>query len=110
MIKNLAQLKRAIKVNSRFEILAHRRQDFVGQIRVVTMVNTVGCYSVVEGQPEHEVSLANGGKGYELEWRKAASWKFHNGVCTQYRRLMPNADMQPVISIRLLEPCAEIGG
>lgn len=110
MIKNLAQLKREIKVGSRFEILAHRRTDFVGQIRVVTAVNSVGCYSVVEGEPEHEVSLANRGMGYALSWAKAPHWTFHNGVCTQYRLPTPNADMVAAISFRILEPYAAIGG
>lgn len=110
MIENLAQLKRAVKVNSRFEIIEHRRADFVGQIRVVTAVNTVGCYSIVEGDPEHEVSRANNGLGYSLSWVKAAYWKFHDGICTQFRRPMPNADMTVAISFRLLEPDSEIGG
>ena len=51
MIKNLSQLKKALKANPRLEITGHCQSDYVGQVRRVTLANSVGFYSVMDGQP-----------------------------------------------------------
>ena len=62
MIKNLNQLKRSLKTRTRFQIIAHWRPEYVGQLREVTEINTQGFYSVVADEPNHEVSKSNGSK------------------------------------------------
>ena len=42
MIKNLNQLKKAMKGNPRFQIIAHCRKECIGEIRQVTQANTTG--------------------------------------------------------------------
>ena len=81
MANNLAQLKKELKAGPRFEIIGHCRQECVGEIRRVTLANTQGFYSVVEGQPKHKMSLANDGLGSFLGWSKAPFWSFQNGTC-----------------------------
>ena len=67
MIQNLSQLKRAINEKKRFEIVRHfKHPAFAGQIRKPNKLQTNAFYSVVDGQPEHEVSKANGGIGYRM--------------------------------------------
>lgn len=50
MIQNLGQLKKELKTCPRLEITGHLRQECVGQIRRVTLVNTRCLYSAVEGR------------------------------------------------------------
>ena len=49
MIKNLNQLKKAMKGNPRFQIIAHCRKECIGEIRQVT-------------QDEHDRLLQFGGR------------------------------------------------
>ncbi len=84
IIKNLAQLKKALKANPLLKITGHCREDYTGQIRRVTLANSVGFYSVMDGQPDHKISLANGGRGSVLYWSSAPFWTFQDGVCSLY--------------------------
>jgi hypothetical protein len=82
MIQNLSQLKKAINEKKRFEIVRHfKHPAFAGQIRKPNKLQTNAFYSVVDGQPEHEVSKANGGTGYRMPYGKAADWRFENDLC-----------------------------
>ena len=56
-IKNLAQLKRVIQEKREFIIRAHRQEKFLGQKRIPNVVQSNGFYSVISGQPEHEVQM-----------------------------------------------------
>lgn len=84
MIKNLNQLKKALKKGTCFEITKHCREEYIGQKRMVTLANTKGFYSIIPDEPESKVTLANDGKGSLLWWSKAPFWNFENGVCSQY--------------------------
>ena len=53
MVKNLNQLKKVMKGNPRFQIIAHCRKECVGEIRQVTQTNTAGFYSAVASDPEN---------------------------------------------------------
>lgn len=44
MIKNLNQLKRALRPGMRLEVIGHCRPGCIGQLREVTWVNTQGFY------------------------------------------------------------------
>lgn len=82
IIKNLSQLKKAIKDGKRFKIVNHyRKPETIGQIRKPNVIQTNGFYSWIDGQPEHQVSRANHGKGYWLAYGKASEWKFEEGIC-----------------------------
>lgn len=102
MIKNLSQLKRALQVGTRFEILYHWKKECTGEIRRVASVNTVSIHTVVDGQPEHKNSVANGGKGTALWFEKATEWEFRDGVCSVYFRNKPHSEETLIMSFRLL--------
>lgn len=84
MIKNLNQLKKHIKADVRFEIVDHCKANYIGQIRRVTVVNGNCFYSIVDGKPGHESSLANNGRGIVCWWMQARFWTFDNGICSIY--------------------------
>lgn len=77
VIKNLSQLKAALKPGMTFEIDEHNRPECVGEHRVVTSVNTVGFTSQKldeNGQPS--------GRDIHMEWDKASNWTFENNTFT----------------------------
>lgn len=81
-IKNLTQLKRAIKEGRKFIIRKHDiRPDYVGQIRKPNVIQTNGFYSIEDEKPDSMVTLANNGKGSWIEYGKASDWRFENGLC-----------------------------
>lgn len=84
MIKNLAQLKRALDKGAEFEITNHWRTELVGEHRRVNYADTTGIYTIVPGEPENKATLANNGRGSYLEWGKAAFWKFNGDTCGLY--------------------------
>ena len=49
MVNHLSQLKRTLKACPRLEIIGHCRKECVVEIRRVTLANTQGFYSVVDG-------------------------------------------------------------
>lgn len=82
-IKNLTQLKRVIQEKREFIIRAHRLNKFLGQRRIPNVVQSNGFYSVISGQPEHEVSCANREKeaGLILEKQLNGNFKMENVAC-----------------------------
>lgn len=83
-IKNLSQLKRAIKEGHKFIIRKHYVEpQYEGQIRKPSVIQTNGFYSIEDEKPDSEVTLANNGKGSWIEYGKASDWTFENGICTQ---------------------------
>lgn len=102
MIQNLSQLKRRMKAGTDFEITAHCRPDYAGQKRRVTLSNTQGFYSVIPGEPQSRVSLANGGKGSVLWWSKAPFWRFENGCCSLYDSDKEHTEGHLILSFRIL--------
>ena len=105
-IMNLNQLKKAMKALPAFEVIKHWRPEYVGQVRRVTLANTQGFYSVIEGQPEHTLSRGNGGKGSYLEWDNAASWGFDSGVCSIYAHGAEHTQDHLIIALRVLDAAA----
>ena len=77
VVKNLSQLKAAIKPGMTFEIDEHHRPECVGERRVVTSVNTVGFTS----QKLDENGQLSG-KDIHMEWDKASNWTFENNTYT----------------------------
>ena len=53
MVKNLNQLKKVMKGNPRFQIIAHCRKECVGEIRQVTQTNTDGVCSAYDSDTTH---------------------------------------------------------
>lgn len=102
MIKNLSQLKRELKNNPRLEITGHFRKEYIGQIRRVTLANTVCFYSTVENQPDHKINSGNGGKGSVLYWKNAPFWDFRDGVCSIYLN-KEHTEANLVMAFRLLD-------
>lgn len=75
--KNLAELKRHIKVGTEFKATSHKyHPNIVGLTRVVTKVQTNGFYSKIKDEPDHRFSDCNGGKGFFTELGKAGEYIF----------------------------------
>lgn len=82
-IKNLAELKRAVKPGVEMLTTSHAyHQDIVGLTRQVTKVQTVGFYSVIKDQPNHKYSTCNHGKGFFTEFEKASAYIFDGNTIT----------------------------
>lgn len=99
---SLSQLKKILKSAPRLEITDHCRKECVGEIRRVTKANTQGFYSVVDGQPEHKTSKANGGKGSVLWWSKALFWSFQDGICALYDSDTKHEEEHLIMAFRIL--------
>lgn len=103
MIKNLNQLKKAMKENPRFQIIAHCRKECIGEIRQVTQANTTGFYSAVAGDPEDWTRTANQGLGLILWWNRAPFWGFQDGVCSAYDSDTTHTEDHLIMSFRILD-------
>lgn len=103
MVNHLSQMKKALKACSKLEIVGHCRKACVGEIRRVTLANTQGFYSVVDGHPEHKTSQANDGKGSVLWWSKAPFWRFENGVCALYDSDTDHTESHLIMAFRILD-------
>lgn len=68
MIKNLNQLKRALRPGMRLEVIGHCRPGCIGQLREVTWVNTQGFYTKTLNPPNPKLNAANEGRGVILWW------------------------------------------
>lgn len=103
MVNHLSQLKRALKACPRLEIIKHCREECMGEIRRVTLANSQGFYSVVDGQPNHKISRANNGKGSVLWWSKAPFWRFESGVCALYDNDTDHTESHLIMAFRILD-------
>lgn len=84
-VKNLSQFKKAISAGYAFKIVKHYiKPELSGQIRKPNKVQTNAFYSVVQGEPNNPVSLANDGKGYYLNYGKAGDWDFTGDTIKMY--------------------------
>ena len=79
VVKNLAQLKRAIKIGMEFEITDHVRPECIGEKRVITGFNTVDFTS-------RKLDEAGGpyGKDIHMDFGKAKNWNFSENEMTAY--------------------------
>ena len=68
MIKNLNQLKRALRPGVRLEVTGHCRPSCIGQLREVTWVNTQGFYTKTLNPPDPRINAGNDGRGAILWW------------------------------------------
>lgn len=102
MIQNLSQLKKVLKTKPLIEITGHCREGYTGQIRRVTLANTVAFYSVMDGQPDHKISLANNGLGSQMLWSKAPFWDFREGVCSVYNSDTEHDGKHLIMAFRVL--------
>lgn len=84
-VKNLSQLKRAIKPGMMFEISDHLRPECVGERRIVTGVSTVDFTS---RKLDENGELA--GKDIHMEFDRAKNWTFDGGELTSR---LDNGDM-----------------
>jgi len=84
-VKNLSQLKKAIKPGMMFEISDHLRPECIGERRIVTGVSTVDFTSRKldeNGEPT--------GKDLHMEFDRAKNWSFDGGELTSR---LDNGDM-----------------
>lgn len=110
MAENLNQLKKELKKGLRFEITGHCRPECIGQIRRVNLANTQGFYSVMDGQPEHKVSLANNCRGSYLGWSGARFWSFRDGLCAVYSSDREHTRQNLIMEFRVLKEASERAG
>lgn len=105
-IRNLSQLKKCLKAGSKLEVTGHCRPECVGQIRKITLANTQGFCSVVDGQPpDSRLNRGNGGKGPVLYWSNAPFWKFEDGTCGLYSD-KEHTDKNLIMAFRVLDEAA----
>ena len=84
-VKNLSQLKKALKPGMMFEITDHLRPECIGERRIVTGVSTVDFTSRKlneNGEPT--------GKDIHMEFDRAKNWTFDGGELTSR---LDNGDM-----------------
>ena len=84
-VKNLSQLKKAIKPGMMFEITDHLRPESIGECRIVTGISTVDFTSRKldeNGEPT--------GKDIHVEFDRAKNWTFDGGELTSR---LDNGDM-----------------
>ena len=84
-VKNLSQLKKAIKPGMMFEITDHLRPECIGERRIVTGVSTVDFTSRKldeNGEPM--------GKDLHMDFDRAKNWAFDGGALTSR---LDNGDM-----------------
>ena len=96
MVKNLSQLKKALRAGSQFTVINHARQECIGEQREVTYANTQGFYSIVPSNPNCRTSLAN----------KAPFWEFQDGVCSLYASDTKREDNYLIMSLQVTKEAA----
>ena len=97
-IKNLSQLKKAMRDGHDFYIEKHYiHPEYTGQTRCVKECGTTYMYTGIKDNPLHRVSQLNSGKGCYLNFGKASEWVFDNGFCT-----LINRTNNPVWTIRVI--------
>lgn len=79
VVKNLAQLKRAIKIGMEFEITDHTRPECIGEKRVITGFNTVDFTS-----RKLDEAGESYGKDIHMDFGKAKNWNFGENEMTAY--------------------------
>ena len=80
-ITTFRQLMCILRERPRIEVVAHQATEHIGEIRRVTSVQEVSFYSVIDGQPEHPVSLKHFGKGADTWLCHPDCVSFKDGVC-----------------------------
>lgn len=85
-IKTLADIKREMGNKRPYYIHNHRKDEFIGQVRVANVIQTNGVYLHVYNEPNNRVTLANNCRGSWFEYRKAKDWEIDSltGHCTLY--------------------------
>lgn len=106
MVKNLSQLKKALRAGAQFTVVNHARQECIGEQREVTYANTHSFYSIVPSNPNCRASLANNGRGSVLWWSRAPFWEFKDGVCTLYASNTKHEDKYLIISLQITKEAA----
>ena len=87
MIKNLNQLKRALRPGMRLEVIGHCRPGCIGQLREVTWVNTQGFYTKNAQSARSEAQCGKrGARRHPLVGSRPRTWEFEDGVCKSYTR------------------------
>lgn len=80
-VKNLSHLKKLLQKGGRYRAISHIiHPEYVGLIRVVDSVQSNAVYSKIEGQPEHQLSVCNHGRGVRTEFEKADRYIFGETV------------------------------
>ena len=101
MIKNLNQLKRALRPGMRLEVIGHCGRGALGSCGR-SLVNTQGFYTKTLNPPDPKLNAANEGRGAILWWGAARTWEFEDGVCKSYTRSEHTAETL-IMAFRVLE-------
>ena len=103
VIESHRQIMRIMQENPRIEVTAHRRPEYVGQIRRVTLSSRDAFYSVVEGHPAHEVIRRHHGKGSSLWVCNRKHIKIEGDICKVYYKRKNMTDDHLVMAFRFWE-------
>lgn len=106
MINNLSQLKKALQKGVKFQVIDHQMPHLIGQIREVNVVQTNGLYTIVHNNKTGEVSTANGGKGYRMDFSKASHYVFGDTV-KWYKEPVGSKDNKLIMEFKIVSPNKE---
>ena len=102
-LESRRQILRIMQENPKIEITAHRYPGYVGQLRRVTLSDKEGFYSVVDGQPEHELSRRHRGKGSYTYIGNRRFLKLDGDICTVYSRTREPEGKELLLSFRIID-------
>ena len=102
-LESRRQILRIMQENPKIEITAHRHPEYVGKIRRITISNSEGFYSVVEGQPEHELSRRNRGKGSYTGMWSSKHLALNNDICTVFNHSKKPEEKELFLAFRIIE-------
>ena len=102
-LESRRQILRIMQENPKIEITAHRHPEYVGQLRRITMSNSDGFYSVIDGQLEHEVSRRHRGKGSYTYIGNSRFSKLDGDICTVYRRTREPEGKELLLAFRIID-------
>ncbi len=103
MIKNLNQLKRALRPGMRLEVIGHCRPGCIGQLREVTWVNTQGFYTKTLNPPDPKLNAANEGRGAIIWWGAAPAPGNLRVACASRTPVREHTAETLIMAFRVLE-------
>lgn len=83
-IKNLNQLKKALKVGTRFKVIEHFRKEFVGVTREVTESHPTFFYTKNAYDKDDKINSYNDNKGLYMRYGGAKNWEFRDDGIYNY--------------------------
>ena len=102
-LESRRQILRIMQENPKIEITAHRHPEYVGQLRRITISDKEGFYSVIDGQPEHELSRRNRGKGSYTGMWSTRHLLLKGDTCTVFNHRKKPEEKELLLAFRIID-------